>query len=192
MEKNLKFEAAGSAASKPFQPRMVKMDYDGVRVSERMSEILMMCDRNAPIYEQVSGFSVALYTIGLFESPDLMSFQDVAAEDAADILNENFSEIDFEEIAKDYHISESKERYLLVIGDPSFPKHFAVMADRAGNRPYFSKLPFFGAGYDSINELMDEFAGIDGVTSDDFHFFRKNWYGQIPPSSMGKIYIVKE
>ena len=192
MQKNLKSEAAGSSTSAPFQPRMVKMDYDGILISERMTEIMSMCDRNNPIYEQVSSYSVALYSLGFFECPDFMSFQDVSANEASEILNENFSEIAFKEIPDNYHISESKERYLLVIGDPLFPKHFAIVADRGGNRPYFSKLPFFGAGYDSMDELMKEFVDIDGVTPDDFHFYQKNWYGQIPPSAKGKIYIVND
>jgi hypothetical protein len=192
MQKNLKSEAAGFAASKPFTPRMVKMDYDGVLVSERMAEIMSMCARNNPIYEQVTSFSVAFYTLGFFDCTDFMSFQDVSAGEAAEILNADFSEIDFDKIPENYHISESKERYLLVIGDPLFPKHFAVVADKNADRPYFSKLPFFGAGYDSMDELVKEFVGIDGVTRDDFHFFGKNWYGQIPPSCKGKIYIVKD
>lgn len=192
MQMNLKYEPAGVAAFKPFQPRMIKMDYDGVLVSERMAEIMTMCDRNNPIYEQVSSYSVALHTLGFFDCPDFMSFQDVSADEAAEILNADFSEIDFEKISKDYHIAESKERYLLVIGDPLFPKHFAVMADKSAERPYFSKLPFFGVGYDSMDELMDEFVGIDGVTPDDFHFYQKKRHGQIPPSSRGKIFIVKE
>lgn len=191
MQKNLKYEAAGAASAKAYAPRIVKMDYEGIRTSEKMAEIMMMCDREHPIYDQVSSYSVALYTLGFFDCPDLLSFQDVSAEDAAEILRENFTEISFEEIAEDYHITESKERYLLVIGDPLFPRHFAVVADRQNSRPYFSKLPFFGVGYDSMDELMDEFAGIDGLTREDFHFFRKTWYGQIPPSSVGKIYIVK-
>ena len=192
MKKNPKFESAGSVASKPYQPRMVKMDYDGVLVSERMAEIMTMCERNNPIYEQVSSYSVALYALGFIDCPDFMSFQDISGNEAADILNADFSEINFDEIPEDYHIAESKDRFLLVIGDPMFPKHFAVIADKGGDRPYFSKLPFFGAGYDSIIELVEEFIDIDSMTTNDFHFFQKNWYGQIPPSSRGKIYIVKD
>ena len=192
MQKNLKYESAGSAASKPFKPRMVKMDYDGVMISERIAEIMSMCERNNPIYEQVSSYSVALYAMGFFDCPDFMSFRDVSKDEAAEILNADFSEIEFDEIPDNYHIAESKDRFLLVIGDPLFPKHFAVIADKSSNRPYFSKLPFFGAGYDSMDELVKEFTGIDGVTTRDFHFYRKDWYGQIPPSSIGKIYIVKD
>ncbi len=192
MQKNLKFEAAGSVALKPFQPRMVKMDHNGVLISERMAEIMSMCDRNNPIYEQVSSYSVALYTMGFLDCPDFMSFQDVSADAAAEILNADFSEIDFDEIPEDYHIAESKDKFLLVIGDPLFPKHFAVIADKSSSRPFFSKLPFFGVGYDSMDELVKEFAGVDGVTINDFHFYQKSWYGQIPPSSMGKIFIVKD
>ena len=192
MQKNLKYESAGSAAAETFTPRMVKMDYDGVLVTEKMEEIMSLCERNRPIYEQVTSFSVALYTLEFFNAPDFMSFQDVSAGDAAEILDAEFSEIKFDNIPKDYHIARSKERYLMVVGDPRFPVHFAVVADMGAARPYFSKLPFFGAGYDSLDELKSEFAGTDGVTAADFHFYRKNWYGQIPPASVGKIYIVKE
>ncbi len=191
MLKNLKFEASGPITPEPFQPRMVKMDYDGVLISERMTEIIGMCERNNPIYEQISSFSIALYTLGYADCPDFMSFQDISASKAADILSADFSEINFDEIPEDYHIAQSKDRYLLVIGDPLFPKHFAVVTDKNSSRPYFSKLPFFGAGYDSMDELVKEFNGIDGVTIDDFHFYRKEWYGQIPLSSVGKIYIVE-
>ncbi len=121
-----------------------------------------------------------------------MSFQDVSADEAAEILNADFSEIDFNEIPENYHIAESKERYLLVIGDPLFPKHFAIVADRGGSQPYFSKLPFGGAGYDSMDELIKKFAGIDGVTPDNFHFCQKEGYSQILPSYRGKLYFVRD
>lgn len=192
MPKNRKFEAAGSVVSKLFQPRMVKMDHEGILVTERMTEILGMCERDNPIYEQVSSYSVALYTIGFFDCPDFMSFQDISAGQAAEILKSDFLKIHFDKIPEEYHIAKSKDRYLLVIGDPSFPLHFAVIVDKISDRPYFSKLPFFGAGYDSLDELVKEFTASEGVTIDDFHFFRKEWYGQIPPSSVGKIYIVKD
>lgn len=193
MLRKLKYEVDKSVTlPEPFRPRIVKMDYEGVMILEKMSEVMNMCDRSNPIYEQISSYSVALYTLGFFDCPDFMSFQDVSANEAAEILDTEFSEIDFNDIPEDYCIAESKERYLLVVGDPVFPKHFAVLADKEGSRPYFSKLPFFGAGFDSMDELVKEFAGIDGVTRDDFHFYEKNWYGQIPPSCRGKIYIVKD
>ena len=109
MKKNLKFEAAGSVAPKPFKPRMVKMDHNGVLISERMAEIMSMCDRNNPIYEQVSSYSVALYTLGLLDCPDFMSFQDVSAGDAAEILNADFSEIDLEYLADEIYSESDTE-----------------------------------------------------------------------------------
>ncbi|MFP4445793.1 MAG: hypothetical protein ACLFPD_06060, partial [Desulfosudaceae bacterium] len=159
---------------------------------ERMAEIMSMCDRNNPVYDQVTSFSVALYALGFCDCPDFISFQDVSAGEAAELLCTHFSEVDPDEIPEDYHLIRSKERYLLVIGDPLFPIHFAVIADKRAERPYFSKLPFFGAGYDSLDELVTEFVGIDGVTREDFHFFRKNRPGRIPSSSLGKIYIVRD
>lgn len=192
MMKNIKVEADGSVESKPFQPRMVKMDHEGFLVLERMKEIMGMCERMNPLYENISNFSVAFYVLGFFDSPDCMSFEDLSEDQAVDILNSEFSEINFDEIPEDYHIAKSKERYLLVIGDPLFPLHFAVVSDKCNSRPYFSKLPFLGAGYDSLDELFREFNGIDGLTANDFHFFQKKQLGKIPSLSMGKIYIVKD
>jgi hypothetical protein len=86
---------------------------------------------------------------------------------------------------------ENPERYLLVAGDPAFPEHFAVLTDLSSKRPYFSKLPSFGSGFDSKEELMDEFAGIDGITPGDFHYFKMKSSAPALSSSMGKIYIVR-
>lgn len=167
------------------------MNREGLLISERIEEIMMMCDREHPVYEQISNFSIALYTLGFFNCADLMSFQDIDAHLAAVILSEDFLKIKQEDLPQNYNITESKEQYLLVVGDPLFPVHFAVLADTASSRPFFSKLPFFGSGFDSFQELMDEFAGIDGISNDDFHFFRKTNFGTISPASIGKIYIVK-
>ncbi len=191
MHKNLQYESMGFSMPKHSERRVVKTNYQGLLATERMSEVMMMCDRNNPVYEHVSSFSVALYTLGFFDCPDMMSFQDVSADEASEILKTHFVQINPDKVPYDYHIAESMERYLLVVGDPLFPKHFAVVSDMRSSRPYFSKLPFFGAGYDSLDELMDEFAGVDGVNRGDIHFFRKTWYGQIPPSSVGKIFIIK-
>ena len=192
MKKNQGFESTGSVTIAPFHLKTIKTDFEGVLVSERMAEIMSMCDRNHPVYEQVTSFSVALYVLGFFDCPDFMSFQDVSAGEAAEILRTGFTEIEPGQIPEAYHITRSRDQYLLVIGEPLFPSHFAVVADNSAIRPYFSKLPFFGAGYDSMDELTGEFAGIDGITAADFHFFRKNRVGRIPPSSIGKIYIVRD
>ena len=167
------------------------MDYEGLMVSERIEEIMMMCPREKPIYEQMSSFSVALYTIGFFDCPDLMSFQDVSSQEAGVILKEHFHQIKPEELPADYHIAESAEKYLLVIGDPLFPIHFAVFADTRSPGPFFSKLPFFGSGFDSLEELVDEFAGIDNVSRRDVHYFKKNSREKPQQLNYGKIYIVK-
>ena len=158
----------------PLQPGMGQLDRDGLLVGQRIDEILMLCDRNHPLYEQVSSFSVALYALGYFDCSDLMSFHDVLVFEAAEILRKEYSPVDYDDIAKEYRISASSERYLLVIGDPLFPVHFAVVVDNGAERPYFSKLPLFGAGYDSMAELMREFCGKEGVGREDFHYFRKN------------------
>ena len=192
MQKNLKCEAGESGFAKQYKPKIVSMDYEGILISERMKEIMGMCERNNPIYEQVSSYSVAFYTLGFFECRDFMAFQDISADQAVDILKSEFSEIKFDEIPKNYQITNSKDQYLLVIGDPIFPEHFAVIVDMNSSRPYFSKLPFFGAGCDSMDELVKEFAGYENITANDFHFFRKERWGQIPPESRGKIYIIKD
>ncbi len=169
-----------------------QVDPEGILVSERIQEIMMMCDREQPIYEQITSFSIALYTLGYFDCEDLMSFQDVDESEAADILQEHFTRIRPKDILPDYNITTSREKYLLVIGDPLFPKHFAVLADSKSPKPFFSKLPFFGSGFDSLEELLDEFTGVDGVDRNDIHYFRKTFYGEIPPESIGKIYIIKD
>ncbi|MFC1532689.1 hypothetical protein ACFL7M_04910 [Thermodesulfobacteriota bacterium] len=181
----------GFSAPKSLIREGSSMDHEGLELTERIEEIMMMCAREQPVYEQISSFSIALYTLGFFNCSDLMSFQDVDAHEAAVILSDDFIEIRQEALPSDYCITVSKARYLLVVGDPLFPIHFAVLVNTRSPKPYFSKLPFFGAGFDSLEELEDEFVGIDGVTSKDIRFFKKNWYGGITPESRGKIYIVE-
>ena len=159
--------------TKTFKQRSVNMDHEGLLVSERIEEIMMMCARDNPIYEQISSFSIALYTLGLFDCADLMSFEDVDEHEAAVILFEHFTQIKPKELPPDYNITESREQYLLVVGDPLFPIHFAVLTDTRSPRPFFSKLPFFGSGFDSLEELNDEFVGVDGVSRNDIFYFKK-------------------
>jgi len=167
------------------------MDQENLQITERIEEIMMMCLREKPIYEDISSFSIALYTLGFFDCSDLLSFDDVDTHGAAAFLKEHFSEIKPEALPRDYRMVESKEKYLLVVGDPLFPIHFAVLVDSQSPSPFFSKLPFFGSGFDSLDELESEFVGIDGITPEDFHFFIKNRYGKIPSASRNKIYVVK-
>ncbi|MEW6076962.1 MAG: hypothetical protein AB1724_04035 [Thermodesulfobacteriota bacterium] len=166
------------------------INQEGLLASERIDEIMMMCDRQQPVYEQISSFSVALYTLGFFDCPDLMSFEDVDAHEAAAILREHFTEIRSAALPADYRITESGERYLLVVGDPLLPVHFAALVDARSDRPFFSKLPFFGSGFDSLKELTEAFSPTDGVSPDDFHYFKRVWHGRIPPEAVGKIFIV--
>lgn len=173
MQNNHKNEMDETESITSLQPRMSQLDHDGILVSERINEIMMLCDRNHPLYEQVSSYSVALYALGYFDCSDFMSFHDVLVFEAAEILLEEYSPVNCDHIEKNYRISESRERYLLVIGDPLFPVHFAVLVDNSAVRPYFSKLPLFGAGYDSMEELATEFCGKNGVGFEDFHFYQK-------------------
>ncbi|MFO7838429.1 MAG: hypothetical protein R6X08_02870 [Desulfosalsimonadaceae bacterium] len=169
------------------------MSDEGLLICERIKEIMMMCDREDPVYEQISSFSIALYTLGYFDCPDLMSFQDVDGQEAAAILKENFTPVSAEDVPWDYHITQSPEKYLLVIGDPLFPLHFAVLTDIRSERPFFSKLPLFGSGFDSLAELMEEFSGYDGVSRYDVQYFKKKRdVTQPSEASKGKIYIVKD
>lgn len=181
----------GFSVTRALAQKSTAMDPEGLQTSERIEEIMMMCDREHPVYEQISSFSVALYALGFFDCPDLMSFEDVDAHEAAAILKEHFTEVRQAALPAHYRITESKDRYLLVVGDPLFPVHFAALVDTQSPRPLFSKLPFFGSGFDSLEELVGEFVGQDGVTAGDFHFFKKTWYGKIPPEAVGKIYIVQ-
>jgi hypothetical protein len=181
----------GFLTSKVLASDGLPMDPENLQITERIEEIMMMCPREKPIYEDISSFSIALYTLGFFDCSDLLSSDDVDAHGAAAFLREHFSEIKPEALPRDYRMVESEEKYLLVVGDPLLPIHFAVLVDSQSPSPFFSKLPFFGSGFDSLDELENEFVGIDGITPEDFHFFIKNRYGEIPSASKGKIYVVK-
>ncbi len=173
--------------------RGAEISDEGLQILERMKEIMMMCAREDPVYEQISSFSVALYTLGYFDCPDLMSFQDVDAQEAAAILAENFTSVRPEELPEDYHITEFEEKYLLVIGDPLFPVHFGVLVDRRQERPFFSKLPLFGSGFDSLEELMEEFSGYDGICRYDAQYFKmKRGEAPSPTVHKGQIYIIRD
>lgn len=179
-----------------FTPALVAQDsslsQEGLQTVERIEEIMMMCDRQRPVYEQISSFSIALYTLGFFDCPDLLACEDLDAQAAGAFLAENFMEIRQAALPAGYRITGSPERFLLVVGDPLYPIHFAALVDMISPRPFFSKLPFFGSGFDSMAELIKEFSGVDDITPADFHFFKKISYGKIPPESVGRIYIVKD
>lgn len=164
---------------------------EGLQACERIEEAMMMCARDNPVYEQISNFSIALYILGYFDCNDLMSVPDTDPAEAGQILRQDFIPVGAEDIAEDYKITEAADKYLLVAGDPLFPEHFAVLTDKTSTRAFFSKLPFFGSGFDSLEELKDEFSGTDGVKSDEFYYFRKKSEGAIPPEAKGKIYILK-
>ncbi|MFO7963765.1 MAG: hypothetical protein R6U50_07585 [Desulfobacterales bacterium] len=148
------------------------MNREGILIMERIDEVSKMCEREQPIYEQISSFSIALYVLGHFECADLLSADDVDNVSAGTILKQHFQKVEKNELPTDYHICTSDDKYLLVIGDPAFPTHFAVVADIQGKQPYFSKLPFFGSGFDSLSELENEFIGIDGLTTDDIAYYK--------------------
>jgi hypothetical protein len=167
------------------------MDHKDLFVSERINEVTRMCGREHAIYEKISGFGIALYVLGIFGDDDIMSIEDIDTNEAAVMLAENFTEIKKEAIPSDYHIENSEEKYLVVIGDPLFPKHFAVVVDSSASKPFFSKMRYFGSGFDSLYELMSSFLGEDGIGYDDIHYFRKNRKEGRVISFESKIYIVK-
>jgi hypothetical protein len=172
--------------------RMANMDHEGLFVSERIKEVAMMCGREQSIYDQISSFGIALYVLGLFDVDDILSIDDIDSDEAAMLLKEHFTQIKQQDLPSDYQIAKSREKYLVVIGDPLFPKHFAVLVDTNNPKPFFSKLRYFGSGFDSLKELMSDFTGEDGLSYQDIHYFRKNRFEQKILSFPSKIYIVKD
>ena len=167
------------------------MDREGILISERINEVSMICARENPIYEQVSSFSIALYVLGCFKVSDVMSVDDVDSVEAGQLLQEHFTPVLEGDLPDEYQITESKERFLLVIGDPLFPVHFAVLTGLNGNKSFFSKLRYFGSGYDSLEELMNEFTGEDGIGYKDVHFYKRNTAKGRPCPTQPRIYIFK-
>jgi hypothetical protein len=170
---------------------MAKMDHEGLFVSERIKEVTMMCGREQSIYDQISSFGIALYVLGLFDVDDILSIDDIDSGEAAMYLKEHFTQIKKQDLPSDYNIIKSKEKYLVVIGDPLFPKHFAVLVDTNNSKPFFSKLRYFGSGFDNLKELMRDFMGEDGLSYQDIYYFKKNRFEQKVLSFPSKIYIVK-
>ncbi len=148
------------------------LEIDSVLMMERIEEVEMMCARDNPIYEQISCFSIALYILGCFDAEDIMSVHDFDDCEAAEFLKENFMEISKTDIAPGYKITKYEEKYLLVLGDPVFPKHFAVIVDMESKSPFFSKLRYFGTGYDSLEELINEYLDDDVTGYEDAHYFK--------------------
>jgi hypothetical protein len=167
------------------------MDREGLIISERIKEVSMICARENPIYEQISSFGIALYVLGCFNVSDVMSFDDIDSVEAGNILKEYFNPIRDADLPSKYQITESKEKYLLVIGDPLFPIHFAVLTDVNSKRIFFSKLRHFGSGFDSLEELMNDFIGEDGIGYKDIHFYQRNIQERKPSSAEHKIYIFR-
>ncbi len=143
------------------------------QVLDRIHEVEMMCARDNPIYEQISCYSIALYVLGYFQAQDLLSIDDFDDGEASQILIENFEKITQTDIPHDYNISNSKERYLLVMGDPVFPTHFAAVVDTNRKRPFFSKLRHAGSGYDSLEELIIDISFEEIIHQEDLHYYRK-------------------
>ena len=167
------------------------MEREGILVSERIKEVSMICARENPIYEQVNSFSIALYVLGCFKVNDVMSVDDIDSVEAGNILKEHFTPIREVDLPSEYKIIESNERYLLVIGDPLFPIHFAVLTDINGKKSFFSKLRYFGSGFDSLEELISDFIGEDGVSYKDIHFYKRNMPKGKSSVTNPKIYIFK-
>jgi hypothetical protein len=148
------------------------LDVNSLLTLERINEVEMMCARSNPIYGQISGFGIALYVLGCLNAKELLSVDDLDACDAAAILRENFVEVDRMDLPPGYKIATDAERYLMVLGDPVCPCHFAVVVDTESKRPFFSKLRYFGSGFDSLEELIDDYLD-EGIRSyEDVHYFK--------------------
>lgn len=141
-------------------------------ISERMHEATSVCSRYNPIHAEISNFSLALYVLGAIKSPDIMSAEDIDMTMASTLLNDKFQEIGESDIPSGYRATESEDRYLLVLGDPLFPVHFAALVDNKSKTPYFSKLRYFGSGFDSVEELQTDFATEKSHGKHDTHYFR--------------------
>ena len=83
------------------------MNLDGLKVLERIDEVKMMCDRNNPLYEKISNYSIALYSLGFFDVPDLMEADDLDEIEAADYLKMHFEEVNEFALPSNYTINES-------------------------------------------------------------------------------------
>jgi len=79
------------------------MDREWLFISERISEVSRICDREHPIYEQVSNFSIALYILGLLKCPDILSAEDVDEVEAGAILKEHFVPVQREDVPSNYN-----------------------------------------------------------------------------------------
>jgi hypothetical protein len=169
----------------------MNMDRESILISERIKEVSTICARENPIYEQVSNFSVALYVLGCFKVSDVMSVDDIDSVEAGNLLREHFDPVMEADLPEKYQITESKDRFLLVIGDPVFPIHFAVLTTANGNKSFFSKLRYFGSGYDSLEELMNEFIGEDGIGYKDVHFYKRTTHKVKSSSTEPRIYICR-
>jgi hypothetical protein len=148
-----------------------QMNVNGSAISERMHEAMSVCARYNPIYGEISNFSLALYVLGSLKAADIMSADEIDMPAASAILKENFRKIDESEIPREYCAADSKDRYLLVLGDPLFPIHFAVLVDKKRKTPYFSKLPHFGSGLDGLEELQKDCATESTCRPYDIHYF---------------------
>jgi len=102
----------------------------------------------------------------------MMCIHDMDERDASRFLRDCFTEIDKTDIPSSYKMFESKEKYMLMLGDPIFPKHFAVVVDMESEKSYFSKLTYFGSGFDSLNELKSEFSCEGEIYDEDIHYYK--------------------
>lgn len=168
------------------------MDREWLFISERIDDVSRLCGREHPIYEQVSNYSLALYVLGFLKCPDILSVEDMDEVEAGVILKEFFVPVKKENIPSNYNILKSKDKYLLVIGDPVFPTHFAVLTDMHRLQPLFSKLKIYGTGFDSLTDLENEFVGWEGVGQDDFIFYKMKQPKAVASGLSSNINTIKE
>lgn len=148
------------------------MNTNGSSLSERMKEANSVCARLNPIYWDISNYSLALYVLGSLNAPDIMSAEDIDMDSASRLLREKFQKVTESEIPHEYNAVESKERYLMVLGNPQYPTHFAALVDRKSDAPYFSKLRHFGSGFDSLSDLHQAYNTETTSIPFETHYYR--------------------
>jgi len=183
---------AVAVAAKTREKMPAQMDAAGLIVASRIDEVMLMCGRRHFLYDQIGNFAIALYVMGLLDAQDITALDDLESEEAGTFLSEYFTQISKKDLPSDYTITQSKDRYLMVIGDPLFPLHFAVLTDTQSRRPFFSKLRYFGCGFDSFEELISDFLGEDGLSYRDIRYFKMKRRATASSNLPANIYIVRD
>lgn len=145
--------------------------YSGA-IQDRINEAQWVCNCDTPIHSQISEYGLSLYILGLLDTPDIVSVDDYDMGMASEILRDRFLEVDETDIPQDYSAAESPDKYLMVMGDPSFPTHFAAVVDKSDSKPFFSKLRYQGSSYNSLEDIQQSFSYERDFDNLDIHYFK--------------------